>query len=400
MSNNLNDLIKIHGNPDGLIDHHSSEYGYAIWGFEECFYQIGNESFYNGDKINCNSFDKLQDLIDIWVKTNNDIKTLGFLSYDIKNMIYPHIPFKKTKSNFPYFWFGKPKIIKPYFINHNYSNGENSFLSKIKDIDSLQEYAKVIKKIKNELKEGNTYQINYTMLQKFKTHFSPIDIFLSIREISRPTYGYYLNIGEYQILSFSPESFFKTQDNNIYSYPMKGTIEKGKNKIENELLRNKLKASSKDKAEHIMIVDLLRNDLGKICKYDSVQVKDLFSVKTYPTINQMVSCVYGQLKNNIRHVDIFKALCPGGSITGAPKESSMQIIDLLEGYNREIYTGSIGHIDANHDMYFNIAIRTMLIKGEIAKYSVGGGIVWDSKIQDEWYEAKLKSNILNQFIKE
>ena len=400
MSNNLNDLIKTYGNPDGLIDNYCSKYGYAIWGFEEYFYQIKSNTFYNDRKIDCNSLSKLQDLIDIWIKKNNSIKTLGFLSYDIKNIIYPHLSFKNQKSDFPYFWFGRPKMIKPYLINNNYSNNRDPFLSRIKDVDRFQEYSRTIKRIKNELENGNTYQINYTMNQDFKVNLNPIDIFLNIRESSRPTYGYYLNIGDYQILSFSPESFFKTKDKNIFSYPMKGTINNSKNKIENKLLMKKLQTNPKDKSEHIMIVDLLRNDLGKICEYNSIQVKDLFSIKTYPTINQMVSCVHGKLKENIRHVDIFKALCPGGSITGAPKESSMKIIDLLENYNREIYTGSIGHIDSNNNMYFNIAIRTMLIKNNIARYSTGGGIVWDSKAKDEWEEAKLKSNILNQFLKE
>ena len=180
---------------------------------------------------------------------------------------------------------------------------------------------------------------------------------------------------------------------------MKGTINKGKNKQENDELKNKLMQSSKDRAEHIMIVDLLRNDLGKICEFGSVKTKDLLSVQSFTTINQMVSCIYGNLKNKVSFTDIVQALCPGGSITGAPKESSMKIIDLLENYDREIYTGSIGHIDSNNNLKFNIAIRTMLIKEQIAKYCVGGGIVWDSEEEKELNEAHLKSNILDQFIK-
>ena len=134
-------------------------------------------------------------------------------------------------------------------------------------------------------------------------------------------------------------------------------------------------------------------------EFGSVKTKDLFSVQSFTTINQMVSCIYGDLKNGVNFIDIIKALCPGGSITGAPKESSMKIIDLLESYNREIYTGAIGHIDINNDFKFNIAIRTMLIKDQIAKYCVGGGIVWDSQEEEELHEAQLKSNILNEFIK-
>ena len=113
----------------------------------------------------------------------------------------------------------------------------------------------------------------------------------------------------------------------------------------------------------------------------------------------MVSCIYGKLKGKISYIDIFKALCPGGSITGAPKESSMKIIDLLENYNRGMYTGNIGYIDYNSDMHFNMAIRTMIIKKNIAQYCVGGGIVWDSCAEEEWHEAQLKSKILDKFIR-
>jgi anthranilate/para-aminobenzoate synthase component I len=148
-----------------------------------------------------------------------------------------------------------------------------------------------------------------------------------------------------------------------------------------------------------MIVDLLRNDIGKICNYGSVKVKDLFKINSYATVHQMVSCVYGELKNNVKYIDILKALCPGGSITGAPKESSMKIIDSLESYDREIYTGGIGYIDQQSNMYFNIAIRTMIAQNDILNYSVGGGIVWDSIASQELDEAHLKSKILDKFIK-
>ena len=148
-----------------------------------------------------------------------------------------------------------------------------------------------------------------------------------------------------------------------------------------------------------MIVDLLRNDLGKICEYGSINVTDLFNIKSYPTVHQMVSCIDGKLKSGTRYVDIFKALCPGGSITGAPKESSMRIIDRLEDYNREVYTGNIGYLDGDGNMHFNMAIRTMMIVENFIKYCVGGGIVWDSIAEDEWKEAQLKSKILDQFIR-
>ena len=146
-----------------------------------------------------------------------------------------------------------------------------------------------------------------------------------------------------------------------------------------------------------MITDLIRNDLGKICQYGSIKVNEIFNIVSFETVHHMISKVSGILKSNINEIDIIKALFPGGSITGAPKESSMKIIDNLENYSREIYTGSIGYIKSNGNMDFNIAIRTMLNKDGKLKYPVGGGIVWDSEPQSEYLEAKNKANILEYY---
>ena len=144
-----------------------------------------------------------------------------------------------------------------------------------------------------------------------------------------------------------------------------------------------------------MIVDLLRNDIGKISKYGTVNVKDLFNVESFETVHQMVTEVSGILKNNINETNVIKALFPGGSITGAPKESAMKIIDKIENYKRNIYTGAIGYVCSNGNMNFNMPIRTMTIKDDQGTYPVGGGIVWDSVTIEEWEEAQLKSKILN-----
>ena len=395
----LKDLIHHYGPPDALVDNYSLKSGYAIWGFEQSFYFSKNDFFYNNTKEDCNPFDRAQTLLDFWIRDVSDIKAIGFLSYDIKNIIYPHILFKTPKTDFPYMWFGKPKKIRKYSIESDCSTPNKKFLYPIRNIETLSNYKNIIKKIKKELSAGNTYQINLTMEKIFEIDATPLDIYLSIRQYAKPQYGYYLNIGSEQILSFSPEQFFHTKGKSIYTYPMKGTIARGQNNSEDKIMKQKLKDSKKDKAEHIMIVDLLRNDLGKICEYGSIDVQELFSIRDYPTVYQMVSCIYGELRGKISYIDIFKALCPGGSITGAPKESSMKIIDLLENYNRGMYTGNIGYIDYNSDMHFNMAIRTMIIKKHIAQYCVGGGIVWDSRAEEEWHEAQLKSKILDKFIR-
>tara|TARA_B100000959_G_C14770687_1_gene537345 strand:+ start:9 stop:686 length:678 start_codon:yes stop_codon:yes gene_type:complete len=221
---------------------------------------------------------------------------------------------------------------------------------------------------------------------------------MNLRKKAQPEYGYYINYKNYKILSFSPELFFKKENNTLISYPMKGTRPRSINSKKDQKLKVELKNSLKDKAEHLMIVDLLRNDIGKIAIPGSVSVDDMFKVNSYQTVHQMISCIKGKLDNSIQEQDIICALFPGGSVTGAPKESAMKIIDNLENYSRDIYTGSIGYITPNGNLNFNIAIRTMTINNNIAKYPVGGGIVWDSIPIQEWEEAQLKSKILNSIV--
>jgi aminodeoxychorismate synthase component I len=267
-----------------------------------------------------------------------------------------------------------------------------------KDIPLPKEYKSAIHEIKTYLLNGDSYQINFTQPKLYELSEDPLNIYLTMREFIRPHYGMYLNQHDLQILSFSPERFFRTLGLGIESFPMKGTCPRSKDIVQDKSLAEKLYHSSKDRAEHLMIVDLLRNDLGKVCKYGSVEVNNLYSVHSFETVHQMVSRVFGQLQNYINETDIIKALFPGGSITGAPKERSMEIIDTLEGYQRGIYTGSMGYIKNNGNMDFNITIRTMTIKNKQGVYPVGGGIVWDSDPLDEWREAHQKSKIFSPFI--
>jgi aminodeoxychorismate synthase component I len=296
-------------------------------------------------------------------------------------------------------WFGKPKLVIPYRITESELETASPVFRLKKDISPPHEYKESIRKIKTALSNGDSYQINFTQPKKFEITDNPLDIYLSIREMARPHYGMYLNQKDFQILSFSPEQFFRTKNRKIESFPMKGTRPRSNDLIMDERLAAELFQSVKDRAEHLMIVDLIRNDLGKICDYDSVKVDDLYGIQSFKTVHQMVSRVYGQLQNSITESDIIRALFPGGSITGAPKEKSMKIIDTLEGYQRGIYTGCLGYIQPNGDMDFNIAIRTMTIQNEKAVYPVGGGIVWDSDSLEEWQEAQQKGAILKPFQK-
>ena len=286
----------------------------------------------------------------------------------------------------------------PYDIIETDQGSPLPFLQLEKDIPSPYKYEDIISKIKTSLKNGDSYQINYTQPKNFKVYEQPLEMYLTMRETVHPHYGMYLNPGEMQILSFSPERFFKTSGREIESFPMKGTRPRSRDIVRDERLAGELFHSEKDRAEHLMIVDLIRNDMGKVCRYGSVKVESLYGIQSFETVHQMVSRVFGKLNNEVSETDIISALFPGGSITGAPKERSMEIIDSLEEYQRGIYTGALGYIHANGDMDFNIAIRTMTIQDDVGTYPVGGGIVWDSDPLEEWQEAQQKGKILASFL--
>jgi len=396
MENNLKQLINEFGSPQVLIDNWTEDFkGYAIWSFEETIIWDYKGLYYSGKKIN-SDINEIQIILDQWKKDSDNLAAVGIINYNFKNILFPHLKFKNYDKNFPYLFFGKPKIIKEYKIESE-NMKEHIELNLISDILNIGDYSSKIKQIKKELENGNAYQINYTMPKKYSLVDNPINIYLKLRKMIKPKFGYYFKIDNDEILSFSPEQFFKKENNNIYSYPMKGTRKRSQNKLLDKSFKNELKFSSKDKSEHLMIVDLIRNDLGKISNFGSIHVDNLYNIESYETVHQMVSCVRGQLKENINEFDIIKALFPGGSITGAPKESAMSIIDNLENYSRNIYTGSIGFIKSNGDMNFNIPIRTLTAKNQIGTYPVGGGIVWESDIKDEWEEAQIKSIILSDF---
>ena len=390
----LIEYIDSNGTPDSLIFSFNKNEYYAIWGFDEIL-SIGIDDI-NIDAIK--TINLFQDKINNWKKNSDEIAAVGYFSYDAKKLFYPHIKFKLPNSSMPLIWFGKPhKVIK---IDRDdiikLKNNEGGVLKKSLNLKGINHYKNKIKTIKSYLKAGDVYQINYTQPIEYDLEkISAFDLFVKLFRVAKPKFGTYLNTNEFQILSMSPENFFTKINNQISSSPIKGTSKRSDDLLEDKKLKQKLINSEKDKAEHIMIVDLIRNDLGKICNFGSVKTKNLFKVHSFKTIHHMITEISGELKSSIEEKDIFQALFPGGSITGAPKESSMRIIDKIENYSREIYTGSIGLISSNNDMIFNIAIRTLRLINDKAIYPVGGGIVWDSKPIDERNEAIDKSAILN-----
>jgi len=252
---------------------------------------------------------------------------------------------------------------------------------------SKASYMEAIKRAKGYIKKGDIYQVNLS--QRFEADLGAMEphlIYSRLRDVSPAPFSSYLGFKDVTILSSSPERFLLKNGNYIETRPVKGTRPRGKDEETDRSLEMELMASPKDNAEHIMIVDLERNDLGRICEYGSVRPAESAVVEKYSNVFHLVSTVSGKLRKEIGPVDCLMATFPGGSITGAPKIRSMEIIEELEPVKRSIYTGAIGYISFDGNMDTSIVIRTLLVKGRRAYFSVGGGIVADSVPEEEYDE--------------
>jgi len=271
----------------------------------------------------------------------------------------------------------------------------NSIIKNFELDITKDEYIEKINKIKKYITKGDTYQINFTTKATFKYDGELASLFLNGIFNQSASYSVLINTENNFILSFSPELFFRTDYQTIYSKPMKGTLKRKGNPAEDAQLAFSLLKDEKNLAENVMIVDLMRNDIGRIAVTDSVKVEKLYEVEKYETLYQLTSTVVGKLREN-KLSEIFKNMFPSGSITGAPKIRSMQIIAELEKTPRNLYTGSIGLI-TKADAVFNIPIRTISIdksanKGELG---LGSGVVWDSDAENEYEEVLLKGRFIN-----
>lgn len=256
-------------------------------------------------------------------------------------------------------------------------------------------YREKIESIHEWIRSGDTYQVNFTDKVEFSFSGSAVGLYRALLERQSVSYAAFLHFGECQVVSCSPELFFRVEDKRIRTKPMKGTAAREHDPEKNEAVKQSLQRDEKNRSENLMIVDLLRNDLGRICEYGSVQVEKLFEVEEYETLLQMTSTVSGRLLEKVTAFDIFQSLFPCGSITGAPKLRTMEIIRELERAPRGIYTGAIGFFSPQQEMAFNVAIRTVVLSSTSGEMGVGGGIVYDSKPESEYQECLLKASFLN-----
>ena len=335
-------------------------------------------------------FEKIETLI------RKGFYAFGFFSYELgyllEKRLYPL--YRKPETPLAHFiFFKKRKTLKIYPLKLTPSF---KVLSCTLNLER-EEYYQAISKIRDYIASGDTYQVNFTGKFKFLLEGYPWQIFHYILFSQRCEYACFFQAKDYIILSFSPELFIRKRGKEILSSPMKGTEKRAPLLKFDEAQKIFLKRDEKTQAENLMIVDLIRNDLGRISKVGSVEVSQLFKIKTYPTLHQMISTIKGTFPKGTKLFEIFKALFPCGSVTGAPKIRTMEIIKELEKEPRNVYTGAIGFITPKGNFIFNVAIRTLLLKplsenlyqGELG---VGAGIVWDSSPEKEFEETKLKAH--------
>ncbi len=254
-----------------------------------------------------------------------------------------------------------------------------------------EKYLKAVTKAKDYIKKGDIYQVNLSQRFSARTSLSSFDLYQKLRRVSPSDFSAYLDCGDFQIISSSPERFLNFDGKKVSTRPMKGTRPRGINPQADARHKRDLLQSQKDQAELLMIVDLLRNDLGRVCKYGSIKVSSMRALEAYSTVYQTTASIEGVLHPDKDRLDLLKACFPGGSITGCPKIRSMEIIEELEPAKRAIYTGSLGYFGFNNTLDLNILIRTILKKNGKIYFQTGGGIVADSRAENEYQETLTKA---------
>jgi para-aminobenzoate synthetase component 1 len=257
-----------------------------------------------------------------------------------------------------------------------------------------QEYLSTVEKARQYIIAGDIFEVNLSQRFEAELTISPYQLYHRLRHINQAPFACYLGFDEVAVASASPERFLCLGGHQVETRPIKGTRPRGKTQQGDDALANELLKSSKDRAENMMIVDLERNDLGRVCRYGSVRVSELAILEVYPTVFHLTSTIVGSLRDEKNGIDLLKATFPGGSVTGAPKVRSMEIIDELEPTRRSVYTGSIGYLGFNGDLDLNIAIRTILVKDGKAYFQVGGAITYDSVPEVEYQETLDKASAL------
>ena len=320
----------------------------------------------------------------------NGYYVAGFLSYESGYSFEEKLQVNKS-FDFPLVQMG----VYEYPQSHKISAKGKYTGQELKDLRlniSEKDYASNIRAIRGYIAKGDVYQITYCLKLLFTFSGDPFSFYTRLLKEQPVPYPAYIETDQFHILSLSPEMFVKKTSEQVVAKPMKGTWPRGSNPASDFLAKFVFRSDPKNRAENLMIADLLRNDINRIGA--DIKAPRLFEVAKYRTLFQMTSTVTGLVEKNVSLYQLFASIFPSGSVTGAPKIRAMEIIRELEAQERKIYTGAIGYITPEKDLFFNVPIRTLLIQARSGEMGIGGGIVWDSTSQGEWDEGLLKAQFL------
>ena len=349
------------------------------------------------DQLICSTKDnELFGKLDSFLKKNNGNYVVCFFSYDLKNHIEKLKSTNIDNINFPVIICFVPSKVEENYSLPNLDIKKKHHIS-FQPRESKESYIKTINQIKNYIQQGDFYEANYCYEWWAEcSNFNSHQIYNKLISITNPPHKVYANLNDHQVLSASPELFIQKRGNKLISKPIKGTQKRSDNPRKDLALVKALKNNPKERAENIMIVDLVRNDFSKIATLNSVNVEELCEVYTFKNIHQMISTVTCEIDNSINLTDILKATFPMGSMTGAPKIEVLKTMNQLEKTNRGLYSGSVGIIKPNGDFDFNVIIRTLLYnkKNNILSFHVGGAITNKSDPEEEYEETLIKAQAL------
>jgi len=381
----------------------------------ELIIAYGAESFLQSSKNSLKKIDKYIDKVNDWI--------FGYLSYDLKNEIENLTDLNKDVFNLPNLYFYQPKVIwlikdekaEIYSLNEKNLNEDWDHINSINYKDctekssvdlitrtSKQEYIRKIKNIKKRILQGDCYEMNYCfdMYSKNKT-INPYKTYIKLNDYTRSPMSTFFKLNQLYLLSSSPERFIKRINRKIISQPIKGTAKRGLDSKEDEKIKNTLLSSPKELSENHMIVDLVRNDLSRVAEKGSVKVKNLNKLNTFKRVHQLISTIEAEIAVNTKFSKIISGMFPMGSMTGAPKIESMNIIDEYESTKRGLYSGSIGYIKPNKDFDFNVVIRSIIYDKLLKEInvSVGSAITFKSDPESEFEECLLKAEPMIKSLK-
>ena len=359
------------------------------------------------DSIESNDLEKLDEFLE-----KNKEWVFGHLAYDLKDSIFPSESKKENKISFTPFYFFVPEyllLIKENELTINARDPQkiyndiltqemieeeiNSFA--IQQRLSREEYINKVRKLQSHILRGDCYEINFC--QEFfaeEVSIDPIAVFQKLMSVSPNPFSALYRLNDKYLICASPERFLMKQGNKIICQPIKGTIKRNLNdNEEDKRLKTELVQSQKERSENVMVVDLVRNDLSKICKDQTVHVEELFGIYSFPQVHQMISTISGELKNSLNFSSIIEATFPMGSMTGAPKHRVIELIDQYEEWSRGIFSGSVGYFDVDGNFDFNVVIRSIMFNSsnQYFSYQVGSGITFYSDAEKEWEECLLKA---------